>query len=223
MQAAIFNKFEQAEQSTTRRFGGTGLGLAISKELALLLGGDLTIESEEGRGAVFHLNIEPIPDDQISPAASPAAPVLQAEPRSEGALGLSLLVAEDLEVNRQVLAAICRPLGVRLTMTSNGREAIDALKEGSFDAVLMDLRMPVMDGLEATRRIRRGEAGQQAARTPIIALTANAMREHVDQSLAAGADEHVAKPISRTALLAALERCCGSKLTPEKQEISRPY
>ncbi|MEM9837558.1 MAG: ATP-binding protein [Pseudomonadota bacterium] len=208
LQATIFNKFEQAEKSTTRRFGGTGLGLAISRELAHLLGGDLTVSSIPHAGATFTLTIRSLDTTGASDTPEPTrleVPEMNAERMSE----LSLLVAEDLEVNRRVLEAICKPLGIKLTMAENGQEALELIAGDTFDAVLMDLRMPVMDGLEATRRIRAGEAGELAKRTPIIALTANAMREHVVESLDAGADAHVAKPISRSALIAALTEHCG--------------
>ncbi|GGY46140.1 ATP-binding protein [Parvularcula lutaonensis] len=212
LQKTIFNKFEQAENSTTRRFGGTGLGLAISRELAQLLGGDLSIESEPGEGATFTLTIEA---HQVEQPDRPAKerPAQRPGDSEADVSGLRILVAEDLAVNRQVLAAICKPLGLNLVMAENGREAIDMLAETSFDAVLMDLRMPVMDGLEAMRRIRAGEAGADAASVPIIALTANAMREHVEESLAAGADAHVAKPVSRRALIEALRKLCGTGLS----------
>lgn len=208
LQTAIFNKFEQAENSTTRRFGGTGLGLAISRELAQLLGGDLTIQSELGEGATFTLTIEAhqVEKPRAKVIEHPAAAIRDDE---GDVAGLKVLVAEDLAVNRQVLAAICKPLGLTLVMAENGREAIEILAEERFDAVLMDLRMPVMDGLEAMRRIRAGEAGERAKTIPIVALTANAMREHIDESLAAGADAHVAKPVSRKALIEALRNRCG--------------
>ncbi|MCQ8183840.1 ATP-binding protein [Parvularcula maris] len=222
MQAAIFNKFEQAENSTTRRFGGTGLGLAISRELAHILGGELYLESEEGQGAVFVLTISGSAASLGQTAAVPTPLPVRTEEGTGSIAGMKLLVAEDLEVNRQVLAAICRPLGVHLTMTGNGREAIDTLATGEFDAVLMDLRMPVMDGLEAMRRIRAGEAGEKGRTIPILALTANAMREHVEESLAAGANAHVAKPVSRSALTKELLRCCGLEGGESAAPTSQP-
>ncbi|MEM1381424.1 MAG: ATP-binding protein [Pseudomonadota bacterium] len=209
LQATIFNKFEQAEMSTTRRFGGTGLGLAISRELANLLGGDLTVSSIPGAGATFTLIIRSLSDQKRAYEPEPRIETGAGQLDAETMAQLHILVAEDLEVNRRVLQAICKPLGIRLTMAENGQEALELIAGDTFDAVLMDLRMPVMDGLEATRRIRAGEAGELAARTPIIALTANAMREHVEESLEAGVDAHVAKPISRTALIETLSKHCG--------------
>jgi signal transduction histidine kinase/AmiR/NasT family two-component response regulator len=215
-QGAIFRKFEQAESSTTRRFGGTGLGLAISRELAQLLGGNLTLESEPGRGSVFTVRIK------AAAAARPVADLPAGPGAGEADIaslsGLRVLVAEDIAVNRQVLAAICKPLALSLTMTENGQEAIDALTASDFDVVLMDLRMPVMDGLEATRRIRAGEAGEAARRIPVVALTANAMREHVEASLRAGADAHVPKPVNRNALFEALIKVTSPDRTRDFQQ-----
>lgn len=205
VQQSIFNKFEQAEQSTTRRFGGTGLGLAISRELAHLLGGDLNVDSQPGQGATFTLTVDAHKVEEPKRTAAHKEPSKE-EISTASVEGLRILVAEDLAVNQQVLNAICRPLGLHLVMADNGQIAIDMLKEEQFDAVLMDLRMPVMDGLEATRRIRAGEAGEAARSLPIIALSANAMTEHVNESREAGADDHVAKPVSRTALVEALVR-----------------
>ncbi len=221
VQRTIFNKFEQAEQSTTRRFGGTGLGLAISRELAQLLGGDLTVASVQGLGSTFTVTIQAhrVDAEESPTIVRPAAPA----PADEDAVqGMRVLVAEDLAVNQQVLTAICRPLGLTLVMAENGRIAIDLLKQEKFDAVLMDLRMPVMDGLEATRRIRAGEAGEWARSIPIIALSANAMHEHVEESREAGADDHVAKPVSRTALVNALKQHFHN-LEEAEPQAAAPY
>ncbi|MEM0929224.1 MAG: ATP-binding protein [Pseudomonadota bacterium] len=203
----IFSKFEQAQESTSRRFGGTGLGLAISKQLAQLLGGDLLVQSQEGKGSTFSVTIEGKALG-LRTERNERGQTRGEELSEERVKGLSILVAEDLMVNRQVLTAVCKPLELDFVMAENGQEAIEHLRTRSFDAILMDIRMPVMDGLEATRRIRAGEAGPQAAVTPIIALTANAMSDQVAESLEAGADAHVSKPVSRTAIVDALWNHC---------------
>ncbi|MEM7740263.1 MAG: ATP-binding protein [Pseudomonadota bacterium] len=206
-QDRIFSKFEQAKDSTSRRFGGTGLGLAISKQLAQLLGGDLVVSSKEGLGSTFSVTIEG-ESLGLRTEKNERGQTKGEEISEEQVRGLSVLVAEDLIVNRQVLMAVCKPLGLDFVMAENGQEALDSLRTRDFDAVLMDIRMPVMDGLEATRRIRAGEAGARAATTPIIALTANAMSDQVAESLRAGADAHVAKPVSRSAIVDALWNHC---------------
>jgi signal transduction histidine kinase/ActR/RegA family two-component response regulator len=222
LQTAIFDKFEQAENSTTRRFGGTGLGLAISRELAQLLGGDLTVTSLEGQGASFTLTIKAL--KATSPLPQRRADEHQGDSADEAAVaGLHVLVADDMAVNQAVLQAICRPLEISLVMASNGAEALDCLSEEPFDAVLMDLRMPVMDGLEAMKRIRAGEAGSRAAKTPLIALTANAMREHVEESHAAGADAHLPKPVGRKQLIDTLTRFCRKAVAEPREAEVRPY
>ncbi|MEO1041247.1 MAG: ATP-binding protein [Pseudomonadota bacterium] len=206
-QERIFSKFEQAKDSTSRRFGGTGLGLAISKQLAQLLGGDLSVSSTEGQGSTFSLTFEGT-SLGLRTERNEHGQTRGEEASEEQVRGLSVLVAEDLAVNRQVLTAVCKPLGLDFVMAENGAEALDCLRARDFDAVLMDMRMPVMDGLEATRRIRDGEAGARAATTPIIALTANAMSDQVAESLGAGADAHIAKPVSRSAIVDALWTYC---------------
>ncbi|MEM9810011.1 MAG: ATP-binding protein [Pseudomonadota bacterium] len=201
----IFRKFEQAENSTSREFGGTGLGLAISRQLAGLLEGDLKLAPKSGQGSTFILTI----NAAMLARGERDLPVKRTEiPESldDQIEGLRVLVAEDLAVNRQVLEAVCKPLSLHLVMTENGLEAIEALRIDRFDVVLMDLRMPVVDGLEATRRIRKGDAGHAAVNVPIIALTADAMGDQVRESFEAGVDAHLAKPISRTDLVEALWR-----------------
>ena len=217
-QARIFNKFEQAQDSTSRKFGGTGLGLAISKQLAQMLGGDLVVESEEGKGSTFTLTVK-AEALGLRSERNDRGQTRGEELSEERVRGLSILVAEDLMVNRQVLMAVCKPLELDFVMAENGAEAIECLRAQHFDAVFMDIRMPVMDGLEATRRIRAGEAGAAAATTPIIALTANAMSDQVAESLEAGADAHVSKPVSRTAVVDALWHHC---VKPREESGHKP-
>jgi PAS domain S-box-containing protein len=199
--ARMFERFEQADGSITRRFGGTGLGLAISSQLAGIMGGDLTAESEPGKGAVFILTLP------LVQVAEPEATFVAAPADSLQARAPRVLLAEDHAVNRRVVQLLLEPAGVELTSVENGAEAVEALAAGSFDLVLMDMQMPVMDGLTAIRAIRATET----RRTPIWALSANALPEHVRASAEAGADGHLTKPISAEALFEVLARVCGEE------------
>jgi signal transduction histidine kinase/ActR/RegA family two-component response regulator len=193
----LFQRFEQADASITRRFGGTGLGLAICASLAELMGGRVWAESEPGSGSTFYAQIS-LPPTQADSGAR----------REEGAEAGSLLracrvlLAEDHPVNQRVVSLILEPLGVDLVIVGDGAEAIQAEASGHFDLILMDLHMPRVDGLSAIRTIRAAEAARSAPPTPIVALTADALAEHVAQTRAAGADFHLAKPIRPDALVA---------------------
>jgi CheY-like chemotaxis protein len=191
----LFQKFVQADSSTTRRFGGTGLGLTICREIAQLMGGTITVESQLGEGTVFRVRL-PLP--WLGPAnaiPSPPAPS-DADPFPEiGLEGLRVLAAEDNPTNQLVLRTVLHSLGLQPVMVENGRLAVDAWLAEPFDVILMDIQMPQMDGVAATREIRRVEAGRGASRTPIVALSANAMKHQVAEYLAAGMDGHLAKPL----------------------------
>ncbi len=200
-QARLFARFAQLDASTTRRHGGTGLGLAISHELCALMGGTLGVVSTPGSGSVFTL-VLPLP--RLA-EAEPQACLQPVEPDS-GALGqLRVLAAEDNSVNQVVLRALLAPLGIEPVMVGDGAAALAACETGGWDLVLMDVRMPVMDGLTATREIRAREQAQSRRRTPIIGLSADAMAHQVDELLAAGMDHHVSKPIDVSRLYGALE------------------
>ncbi|WP_339932157.1 ATP-binding protein [uncultured Brevundimonas sp.] len=193
----LFKRFEQADGAITRRFGGTGLGLAISHQLASLMDGNLDCESEPGGGSAFILTIP------LRLAASPAAPledvsVITADPNAPA---LRVLVADDHATNRKVVELILAQAAVELTMVEDGAEALEAYRAGEFDLVLMDMQMPVMDGLAATREIRLHEATMGLPRTPVVMLTANALAEHVTAAEDAGADLHLAKPFNAAQLL----------------------
>jgi two-component system, sensor histidine kinase and response regulator len=184
----LFQPFTQADSSLTRRFGGTGLGLAISRQLAELMGGDLGLRSEHGRGSVFWLDMALPRAAQMRPEPPPAAA------RTPAPSGLHVLVVEDNPVNRKVVVAQLASMGVEADTADDGRGALRCLGERRYDAVLMDCQMPEMDGYQATREIRRREAGG-GPRTFIIAMTAHAMQGDRDKCLAAGMDDYIAKPI----------------------------
>jgi two-component system, sensor histidine kinase len=196
----LFVRFAQLDAATTRRHGGTGLGLAISHELCALMGGTLEATSTPGEGSTFSLALPLI---RLEQAAEPRAPAPGAP---QGALaGLRVLAAEDNRVNQVVLRALLAPLGVEPIMVADGAEAVAAWEASEWDLVLMDVRMPVMDGLAATAAIRAREQSQGRRRTPIIGLSADAMDHQVDELLAAGMDSHVSKPIDVTRLYGVLE------------------
>jgi signal transduction histidine kinase/ActR/RegA family two-component response regulator len=198
----IFNSFEQADVGTTRRYGGTGLGLSISRKLAELMGGTLRADSVDGHGSTFTLSL---PVQAVEGAA--AEPVRPME--TTGSLtGRSILAADDHEVNRRILQLLLEPHGCRLTLVENGAEALDAASGQRFDAILMDMQMPVMDGLEATRRIR---AGAVNGATPVIALTANALDVHRAAWDAAGVHAFLTKPIDPVMLATTLAQACAAE------------
>ncbi|TAL28929.1 MAG: response regulator [Phenylobacterium sp.] len=196
----LFRKFEQADASTTRRYGGTGLGLSICQGLVELMGGTISATGQPGQGACFTVDL---------PLSRATAPVASPEPAVEAGRRpgrpLRILAAEDNVTNRMVLKALIDPLGADLTLAANGREAIEAFVEARFDVVLMDVQMPEMNGLDATREIRRLEAEWARTPTPILALTANVMSHQLEQYLAVGMDGHIAKPLDVGALYAALD------------------
>jgi signal transduction histidine kinase/ActR/RegA family two-component response regulator len=200
-QASLFEKFTQADNSATRRFGGTGLGLAICRELTQMMGGVISVESHEGKGSVFTVEL-PLERGELAIEA-PVAPQA-AEETDEGAL--RLLAAEDNPTNQQVLAAVMGSLGIDIDIVANGRLAFEAWRDGSYDLILMDIQMPVMDGIDSARAIRSAEREAGRPRTPIVALTANALSHQVEEYLAAGMDGHVAKPIEIAKLYEAISR-----------------
>ena len=198
--ARLFDRFEQADGSITRRYGGTGLGLAISRSLAEQMGGALEADGMPGKGATFTLSLP------LTRAARADAPVIEAAPApTSEPLRVRVLLAEDHPTNRRVVELILQAAGVDLTCVVNGQEAVEAWRCGDFDLVLMDMQMPVMDGLTAIRHIRQQEQAQGRAPAPIYALTANAMPEHAAASRAAGADGHLTKPITADALFGVVE------------------
>ena len=201
----LFERFSQADGTITRRFGGTGLGLAISQQLAHMMGGQITVESEEGHGSIFSLTLDLPNAVREERAATPATQITDlARAVDGGEQRLRVLLVEDHPVNRKVIDLIIGEL-VDLTMANDGAQGVMAEADGTFDLILMDMQMPVMDGLTATRKIRERERRTGAAPTPIIVLTANVLPEHVEACQRAGADTHLPKPVTAPALLAAMQ------------------
>jgi PAS domain S-box-containing protein len=211
----LFQKFEQEDSSTTRRFGGTGLGLAICRELAERMGGGVSVESQVGKGAAFTVEL-PLASvgGELAPAEKPA-------PRAAAATdaSLRLLVAEDNEVNRLVIRTLLGQAGLSPTLVCDGAAAIAAWEAETFDLILMDVQMPLMDGPGATQAIRRREAQTGRARTPIIALTANALAHQVEEYEAAGMDGHVAKPIEIARLFEAISTALAAEPQATAHEV----
>jgi signal transduction histidine kinase/ActR/RegA family two-component response regulator len=202
--ARLFEAFSQADASTTRKFGGTGLGLAISRRLARMMGGDIVVYSRPGEGSVFVLTF-------LADAPIPI-PVSTASPRPDASKAMRLrgarvLLTDDNAINRQVVRLFLQPQGAVITEASNGREALDALSRDDFDLVLLDVHMPVMDGLETIRCIRQSDAAWRGL--PVIALTADAMAGDRERLLAIGMSGYVSKPIDRAQLLAAIAAFLG--------------
>ena len=213
----IFGRFQQADGSITRKYGGTGLGLSISRQLAALMGGELDCISEPGKGSTFTLVLPfeaataPAPAPAIETTSMPTPQAASAEARP-----LRVLLADDHPVNRKVVELILGGAGVELTSVEDGKQACEAFAPGAYDLVFMDMQMPVMDGLTAVRLIRAREA-VDGLRTPILMLTANALPEHIAAGDLAGADGHLAKPISAAALLAALDRARAASNTRQAE------
>jgi signal transduction histidine kinase/AmiR/NasT family two-component response regulator len=192
----LFARFSQADGSITRRFGGSGLGLAISRQLAALMDGVVDCSSYEGHGSTFWF------EAPFKPAEAPADAVAANE--AVVSRPVRILLADDHATNQAVVRMMLDQFGVETLAVDNGLEAVEAVRANRFDAVLMDMQMPVMGGLEATRLIRREEAAAGRARLPVVMLSANALPEHREAGRAAGADGHVAKPVTVAALMAAL-------------------
>jgi CheY-like chemotaxis protein/anti-sigma regulatory factor (Ser/Thr protein kinase) len=194
-QPRIFQRFDQGDASTTRRFGGSGLGLAITKRLAEMMSGAVGFMSADGVGSTFWLEVAAEPAAAVSAQAETIAPMLE---------GLRVLVVEDNATNRMIATKLLESLGAAVETAADGYLGVEAAARGGFDLILMDVQMPGIDGLEAAARIRA--LGGAASATPIVALTANVMSHQKDRYLAAGMDGVVGKPISPASLVAEIAR-----------------
>nr|WP_297349361.1 ATP-binding protein [uncultured Glaciecola sp.] len=195
----LFDSFSQADMSTTRNFGGTGLGLAITQHLCKIMGGDIKVKSKLGEGSVFQFSVmlatlSPAATEEETPSNKQSIPNFA---------NMKVLLVEDNDINQEVMFAILKGLKINVDVVNNGLEAIAKLinsQSVKFDLILMDCQMPEMDGYEATRRIRAGEAGEVFSQIPISALTANNMKDERQKCLAVGMNEYLTKPIDIKAL-----------------------
>ncbi len=207
----LFQPFSQADASTTRKYGGTGLGLVISKNLVELMGGKVSVESMEGHGARFAFTL-PLTKQSAGRASIPAGKTVavsenqgfQLRPGEAGGK-LRVLIVDDSDINRKLAKILIEQLGGKADLAENGSLAVEACKRNKYDLIMMDAHMPVMDGVEATIRIRESEKGGKH-HTPIIALTANAMSGDRERYLEAGMDEYLSKPINEKAFASILHK-----------------
>ena len=216
--AKLFAKFAQADASTTRRYGGTGLGLAISRELAELMGGSIGLRSEAGSGSTFvvRLRLERTGEARREPLAPRPRQTTLRIPAEPEPGQVRILAAEDNHINRLVLKTLLNQIDLHPDIVGDGALAVEAWRHGAYDVILMDIQMPELDGLAATREIRAEEAATGRLRTPILGLTANAMSHQVEEYRRAGMDGHVAKPIDVAQLFAALEEVLGGIVEAEE-------
>jgi len=196
----IFDSFTQADGSTTRKYGGTGLGLTISKSLVRMMGGEIWVESEPGKGSTFLFTIRAKVGSETDLKDEDGAPV----PHEQAHLPeLKVLLAEDNLINQEIALEVLQSMDVDVTLAVNGADAVEKWESGSFDLILMDIQMPIMDGLTAARRIRESDA-PRSKNVPIIAMTANAMSGDREKSLEAGMNDHITKPLDIKELRSAL-------------------
>lgn len=207
----MFDAFQQADSSISRRYGGTGLGLPIARTLAERMGGTLRAESHQGQGSVFTLEI-PLPfRQQVNRTDGPYPD------QAAAGNGQDVLLVEDNPVNQTVIEAMLRSLGYRVSLVSDGAQAVQAASRTGFAAILMDCRLPVLDGYEATRQIRGMNGG---TRVPIIALTANALQGDREACLEAGMNDYLAKPFKRADLQRVLQRWLGGATDCPRPSVS---
>ena len=208
-QHGLFTAFHQAESSISRNFGGTGLGLSISKNLIEMMNGEITVESELGKGSTFSVKVKlKQAESHSSGLTAPEFSTTSAgipENIEDMFAGHGIILAEDIEINREIVLTLLEPTGIKIACAENGQEAVRIFTEQphNYDLILMDLQMPTMDGLEAARKIRASGMAN-AESIPIIALTANVFKEDIDSCLAAGMNSHLGKPIDFNELISVL-------------------
>jgi signal transduction histidine kinase/DNA-binding response OmpR family regulator len=221
-QAHLFEAFTQADASTARRYGGSGLGLAICSRLVRLMGGTIELQSELGQGSSFRVTLpvsQDAPVSDLSPLSAPAELNELAQVGQRFA-GLNVLVAEDHPVNELLMNQMLKRLGIRVHNARDGDQAVKAWAQGGMDLILMDVQMPGTTGLQATQRIREQESRQGMRRTPIVAVTANAMVGDREACLAAGVDAYTTKPVSPLALMQAMDQALQQAASAGKPVLS---
>jgi signal transduction histidine kinase/ActR/RegA family two-component response regulator len=206
-QSRLFNSFEQADSGTSRKFGGTGLGLAISKRIVEIMGGRIWVESKLGEGSKFSFEVTIGLGNQADAAFLDKSISTSEEEEVPDLSDKVIMVAEDIDINREIVTALLEPTGVKIENATNGREAFEMFKADprQFDLILMDVQMPEMDGFEATRSIRSMD-NDWAKKIPIIAMTANVFREDIEKCLAAGMVDHIGKPIDIDIVMSVLQK-----------------
>jgi CheY-like chemotaxis protein len=203
----LFQPFQQAESSTARRFGGTGLGLVICKRILDLMGGSISVESKRGEGTAFHV-LFPLDEAQGDVENAQAEEQAQQETTNDALfVGRRILLAEDVEVNREIVIALMEPTGAEIDCAINGVEAVEMFSKDPerYDLILMDIQMPELDGFDATRRIRALDVSW-ADEIPIIALTANVFKEDIEKCLAVGMDDHLGKPFDQATVFESIQK-----------------
>lgn len=214
-QQRIFDPFEQADLSISKSYGGTGLGLTISRRLVELMEGSLAVESAPGMGSTFSFTLRFAPSVIPDDVSTDISPQIEASAGKATRCSLSILATDDVPVNQELIRAILEKHGHRVTLASNGQEAINFWRSGSFDLLLMDLQMPEMDGLTATIMIRNEES-ERGGHVPIVAMTAYAMTGDRDRCLQAGMDDYLSKPVNPPELMETIARCTGCSIPRHK-------
>ena len=206
MQERIFEAFVQEDASTTRRYGGSGLGLSIARRLVELMGGRIWLESVKDMGSTFHVTLPLVEPRWAEPQIVEEAPVAEVAATPPPASGSPpVLLVEDNLANQKLMRWVLERQGFQVTLAADGAQGLQAFSQSHFDAVLMDVQMPVMSGLEATRLIRELERDRGGVRTPVIAVTANAILGDREACLAAGADDYLSKPFTAQQLREKIE------------------
>ncbi|CAN0598435.1 unnamed protein product, partial [Ectocarpus sp. 12 AP-2014] len=207
----IFSPFSQADTDTTRLYGGTGLGLTLCRQLIERMHGQILVDSEVGRGTHFTVTL-PLPVYETA-LTEPEPAATRENNAAAGSAALAILLVEDNQVNQLVASSLLRKLGHTVDLAENGKRALQAMENRTYDMVLMDCQMPVMDGYEATRQIRENPAWKTL---PVIAVTANVMQGDRENCLASGMNDYITKPYNRNDLKAVIERWAPD--APARQE-----